>query len=457
MMYEREAFGQDYFDKARRNAQNAAFNASSKDLFPIASSKAGSSRWYPKGAVVLEMLKYVVGREEFNRAIKHYLESHPYSNVDSEDLLVAFHETLGYSLDWFWDQWIYRAGEPIYQIKTTSNETQTTFDVTQLQENLPYVGLFKMPIVFELHFSDGTSVNKTVWVSEKQSQINLEHPAGKKLAYPLFDPGNQVIKGCLFEKSFEFLKAQALTAKHMLDRLDAIEALQETAIDKKRDLLHQVYKQETFYAVKEAIIDQLAKDDHKKSKAILIAATKDADVQVRKAVISSFDTIPSFMKKPVEMMLSERSYQLQEDVLNKLCLSFPKEINSYLDLTKAEQGNNAHNVRLTWLKWKIQQGDASFKNELIDFASVSFDFNTRRTALFLAKDIKLIDESIISNALNAARSANNRLSNAGVSYLTWAYGISENYTVMIDDLLNKNASEKWEQELNAKIQKVKTK
>jgi hypothetical protein len=228
-------------------------------------------------------------------------------------------------------------------------------------------------------------------------------------------------------------------------------------LDKKRDLLHQVYKQETFYAVKEAIIDQLAKDDHKKSKAILIVATKDADVQVRKALISAFDTIPEFFKKSVEMMLSERSYQLQEDVLNKLCLSFPKEINRYLDLTKAEQGNNAHNVRLTWLKWKIQQGDVAFRNELFDFASVSFDFNTRRTALFIAKDYKLIDSNIIANAINAARSANNRLSNAGVSYLTWAYSISENYTVMIDDLLNKNASEKWEQELNAKIQKVKTK
>ena len=38
----------------------------------------------------------------------------------------------------------------------------------------------------------------------------------------------------MFEKSFEYLKAQALTAKHMLDRLDAIEALQETALDKSK-------------------------------------------------------------------------------------------------------------------------------------------------------------------------------------------------------------------------------
>ncbi|MFM2286528.1 MAG: hypothetical protein RLZZ543_2025, partial [Bacteroidota bacterium] len=155
MMYERETFGQDYFDLARRNAQNAALNASTRDLYPIASSDAGSTRWYPKGAVVLEMLKYVVGREEFNRAINHYLKSHVYDNVDSEDLLIAFHETLGYSLNWFWEQWVYRGGEPVYQVKAESTTASTQFTVSQLQEKLPYVGLFKMPILFEVHFTDG--------------------------------------------------------------------------------------------------------------------------------------------------------------------------------------------------------------------------------------------------------------------------------------------------------------
>ena len=95
MMYEKEAFGSDYYDQARRNAQRSALNASTKDLYPIASSDAGSTRWYPKGAVVLQMLKYVVGRDAFNREVKYYLERNPYGNVDSHDLLRAFHETTG--------------------------------------------------------------------------------------------------------------------------------------------------------------------------------------------------------------------------------------------------------------------------------------------------------------------------------------------------------------------------
>jgi aminopeptidase N len=38
----------------------------------------------------------------YNKAIKHYLEKHGYQNVDTHDLLIAFEETTGMQLDWFW-------------------------------------------------------------------------------------------------------------------------------------------------------------------------------------------------------------------------------------------------------------------------------------------------------------------------------------------------------------------
>ena len=454
MMYEREAFGQDYFDLARRNAQNAALNASTRDLYPIASSDAGSTRWYPKGAVVLEMLKYVVGREEFNRAINHYLKSHAYDNVDSEDLLIAFHETLGYSLNWFWEQWVYRGGEPIYQVNAESNKESTRFIVSQLQEKLPYVGLFKMPIVFEVHFTDGSKESKTVWISEKVQNVKLDHPLGKTVAYSLFDPGNQVIKAVVFNKPFAQLKQQALTATYMLDRLDAVIAMSDLPIDQKRDVLLQVFKKETFHAVREEVIEQLAKDKNKKSRQLVNAAFADADVFIRKAAVAAYDTIPKEFKATVEKLLSEPSYQLQEEVLNKLCLSFPTNSASYLEKTKAEMGNNAHNVRITWLKWTIKNGNTNAITELADLASVSFEFNTRRSALSLAKELSIFNEALLQHALEAARSGNNRMSSAGVGYLNWAYKLNPEWAIKIDAQLNTwNAQQKWEYDLAKKIRK----
>ncbi len=195
---EREVFGQDHFDWARREAVNKALDASRQDKKPVAHSEAGSVRHYPKGSTVLHMLKYVTSREAFNKSIKHYLEKHKYQNVDSEDLLVAFHETLGKSLDWFWEEWIYKGGEPHYVVtyreETENGKQQTVFSVSQEHELSDVVGLFKMPIAFEVHYSDGTKDSKTAWIENQHHEVKLENILSKKVSFVLFDPNSDVMK-----------------------------------------------------------------------------------------------------------------------------------------------------------------------------------------------------------------------------------------------------------------------
>src|SRR5690554_1487802 len=144
LMYQKEAFGADEYNWVRRNYNNAALKASKKDLMPLASSTAGSARFYPKGAFVIQMLKYTIGRESFNKAVKYYLEKHAFGNVDSKDLLVAFHESLGLSLDWFWEEWIYKGGEPAYNIKFTNYGEKAVFDVEQVHEVNDLVDFFQI-------------------------------------------------------------------------------------------------------------------------------------------------------------------------------------------------------------------------------------------------------------------------------------------------------------------------
>ena len=99
------------------------------------------------------------------------MEKHAYENVDSEDLLIAFHETLGYSLDWFWEQWIYKGGEPSYNINYKRILQDITFIVEQIHDTSELVGLFKMPIVFEIHFTDSTSIRETQWIEKQKEEV----------------------------------------------------------------------------------------------------------------------------------------------------------------------------------------------------------------------------------------------------------------------------------------------
>jgi len=451
MLYEREVFGQDHFDQARRNAQLGALGASTKDLYPIAHSKAGSTRWYPKGAVVIEMLKYIVGREAFNRTIKHYLQRHPYGNVDTEDLLEAFQETTGESLDWFWEQWLYRGGEPFYKVQTATSATSVMFIVKQGQEAGSYTGYFRMPFNFEVHYTDGTFSSKTKWVEGKETTVDIILDPGKAIAYTLFDPGNQVIKAVEFVKPFGQLKAQALTAKYMLDRLDAVIAMIDLPLNQKREVLHQVYARETWFSIKELIIDQLKKDENKKSRAILKSAASDKDVKVRKALIGAYDTIPLYLIATVEGMLLEPSYELQEDVLKKLCLIKPEKITQYLEKTKSEKGNNAKNVRITWLRLAIKNGQKDYEAELTDYSSQSFEFNTRRNALNALKDLKIVNEQVIRNAWEAAKSPNGRLAGGSIGFLSWAVKENPAWKTIFDNLIGKDLRPAWQNEIIEKI------
>lgn len=451
MLFESKVFGDNHLAQAFRNAQNSALNASKKDLFPVAHSNAGSTRWYPKGASVLFMLRYVVGDEVFRAAIKHYLEENSYQNVNTQDLLDAFQEAAGYSLDWFWEEWILRGGEPVWKVDAQSTASETTFHLTQLQMNEPYVGLFKMPVVLEVHYTDGTSSSEKVWVTDATHAFSVKHLPSKKVAYTLFDPGNRILKYMEFNKPFEQLAIQAKSATYMLDRLDAVIGMEEIAIDQKRKVLQSILKEESWYSVRIMAMRQLQNDA--KSRKLIASLAADQDHHVRNAVVYMFDTIPTWLVASVEPLLRDSSYSVQEDALVSLCKSNPAKTNEYLELTKNEIGNNAHNVRISWLSIAIANGDKSKVDELVDFASVSFEFNTRRSAFAEMSKLKIFNSNAIENAWNAAQNPNSRLASGGIGYLKTAAKNSPVQKEKIAEFLatkSQNATD-WQLELIKKL------
>ena len=81
---------------------------------PLASYN--SNNVYPKGALVLEMLRTHLGPERFWAAMHRYLTRHAYGVATTDDLRQAVLESTGESLDWFWSQWMYQAGYPEFAV-----------------------------------------------------------------------------------------------------------------------------------------------------------------------------------------------------------------------------------------------------------------------------------------------------------------------------------------------------
>src|SRR3954470_8350328 len=77
-----------------------------------------SGHIYPKGATILQMLRHQLGDDLFWKAMNHYTTSHAYGNVVTDDLRKAFEETTGRDYKTFFDQWVYGAGFPVFQVSS---------------------------------------------------------------------------------------------------------------------------------------------------------------------------------------------------------------------------------------------------------------------------------------------------------------------------------------------------
>jgi aminopeptidase N len=67
---------------------------------------------YQKGAWVLHMLRQEVGTANFWTAIREYYRRYRDRNASTDDLRAVFEQVSGKKLDWFFTQWLNRAGVP---------------------------------------------------------------------------------------------------------------------------------------------------------------------------------------------------------------------------------------------------------------------------------------------------------------------------------------------------------
>ncbi|MFQ5334762.1 MAG: M1 family metallopeptidase [Flavobacteriales bacterium] len=439
MMWEKEAFGQDHLEWKRRQATTSALKASEKDLLPIVHSKAGTVRIYPKGGTVLYMLKYVVGKDEFNRAIQYYLNKHQYGNVDTEDLLEAFEETTGKSLDWFWQEWLYHGGEPHYRVSFRDIRLGngglriSQFSVDQVYKRNDVVGLFRMPFVFRIVYKDGSKKDKTAWIEEVHEEVNIPNKDNKEIAYVLFDVGSVVIKAVDFDKPFEMLQAQALKAEHMIDRFDALVALRKFDLAQKRATLLNAWKKETFHATRSEIIRQLMPDTDPASRAVIISALADGPTKTKLTLLGITDSIPADILPHYEQLLSDSSYSVVAVALKLLINENPGKFQDYMERTKDIIGALGSNVVIAWLEMGyLRTSKKEYVDRLVAYTGNAYEFRTRVNAAQALQRLDYFDVQLMRNLFDAVCHFNRRLSNPCASVLRYFHK-QDKHRKMIDN------------------------
>ena len=150
-----------------------------------------SNTVYDKGSWALHMLRGVLGDSLFFAGIRSYAtdSSLVFGNATTEDFRDICEAVSGMDLDWYFDEWVYRAGRPNYQYdwKVTGNRPFTTTLTLKQTNAVPY----KMPIQIYL-FGDGLDSTVTVWDSLAYQQFQFvtnDAPIDVQV-----DPDNWILK-----------------------------------------------------------------------------------------------------------------------------------------------------------------------------------------------------------------------------------------------------------------------
>ncbi len=176
-------------------------------VFDITAESAGSVRctnttdvsrifdWrlsYQKGAMVLHMLRYKLGDDDFFAAIKNYLSDPKlaFGYARTIDLQSHFEAQSGIELDDFLADWYMGEGYPSYWLQWSQDGDDAYFLINQSQSHSS-VSFFEMPLPIRVNGSDGQSQ----WLrleNTENGQVFVEN-----VSFPIisveFDPEYELI------------------------------------------------------------------------------------------------------------------------------------------------------------------------------------------------------------------------------------------------------------------------
>ncbi|MCI0336197.1 MAG: hypothetical protein L0226_01355 [Acidobacteria bacterium] len=194
LFFER-ADGRDKFVQLMLNDKESYLKEYGKDPPPIYDPsitdllKLLNANSYQKGGWVLHMLRYVMGDEKFFAGIRDYYRTYRDRNALTDDFRKVMEFHYGQPLAWFFKQWIFESGYPIYEAvwKWDESTRELRIRVRQKQEKT----VFRMPV--EIEIKAGKEVRREVIKIDEREQ-NFTFKLDAKPQGLTIDPDEWLLK-----------------------------------------------------------------------------------------------------------------------------------------------------------------------------------------------------------------------------------------------------------------------
>ena len=157
-----------------------------------------STNSYQKGAWILHMLRHELGNEAWWNGIREYYRRYENGNALTRDFQNVMEDVSDNNLDLFFQQWVFRAGQPYIRGTWTfdSERNQILITLDQVQEN---GDIFQAPIEFGIVTHDGAQPVIHTFTMDERSEL-FTIPCDTRPASVILDPDVWLLARIEFEE-----------------------------------------------------------------------------------------------------------------------------------------------------------------------------------------------------------------------------------------------------------------
>jgi len=192
---------------------------------------------YPKGGLILHMLRRSLGDAALFKGLGHYLRVYGYKPVNTHDLIKALNESTGRNVEPFFDQWIFKPGHPVLQTSWTYHPADHTviLHVKQTQDTSDGTPIYDTPLGVALLREASANPVQRFRVRLDKADQTFRLPAAFKPDALLVDPDHDLLKDMpdLHWADSE-LPAILLHAPSVLDRDQAADQIASSNLDDRK-------------------------------------------------------------------------------------------------------------------------------------------------------------------------------------------------------------------------------
>jgi aminopeptidase N len=301
------------------------------------------SHTYPKGANVLHLLRHILGDDTFFRVLSTFLHENAFKPVDTHDFMKAVKEVSGKNMDWFFDEFIFRPGHPVFEVTQSwdPDRKMMMVNILQKQDSLPGVPVYTLPVNLGFFLPEGKQV-KEVWLKAKSE--SFEFPFDSEPLLVRFDDGNFVLKEVTFKKPVKELLYQAEN-DDVVGRYSAVNELKPYGDNPDvRKVWLKRAAGDPFWAVRQAAVTNLVAWTGKDAMDILMNAARDENSKVRQTAVRLLGDRkdPSLVPFYKKTFGSDGSYAVQAEALRAIGKCGGKKDLAFLK--KAQKEKSYRNV-----------------------------------------------------------------------------------------------------------------